>query len=187
MQVDQLLNGECVESNTVEGLRVGLAYTFARAWREAELRPLATALLVRIVSIGRGAVGAAVCSVFRRSSSLPVDAHTRELLEALLKRPAVLVESNVHFLVESLKGLLYEERYPVLVYEVASALIEQAGQNSRGSEALRNPSDLADLALTLHRIPNSREQGLELFERLLEKDAPGVSDSLREIDRPAFR
>ena len=99
----------------------------------------------------------------------------------------MLAGSNIHFLVESLKGLLYEEGYPVLVYEVASALIEQAGQNSGGAEALRTPSDLADLALTLHRIPDSREQGLELFERLLEKDAPGVSDSLRQMDRPAFR
>jgi len=186
-QVDQLLNRECVESNTVEGLRVGLAYTFARAWHEAELRPLATALLVRIMSTARGAVGAAVRSVFQRSSSLPVDAHTRVLLEAVLKNPSVLAGSNTHFLVENLKGLLYEEGYPVLVYEVASALIEQLGQNSGESEALRNPSDLADLALTLHRIPDSREQGVELFERMLETEAPGLSDSLRQIDRPAFR
>ena len=187
MQVDQFLTGGCLDSNTVEGLRVGLTRTFSRAWREAELRPMVTALLVRIVSIARGAVSAAVRSVFLRSSSLPADVNTRELLESVLKRPSVLVGSNVHFLVESLKGLLYETGYPVLVYEVASALIEQADQNSGGSAALRNLSDLADLAVTLHRIPDSREQGLELFERLLERDAPGLSESLRRIDRPAFR
>lgn len=187
MQVDQLLTGECLDSNTVEGLRVGLTRTFSRAWREPELRPMATALLVRIVSMARGAVSTAVRSVFLRSSSLPADVNTREFLQAVLKRPSVLVGSNVHFLVESLKGLLYETGYPVLVYEVANALIEQADENSGGSAALRNLSDLADLALTLHRIPDSREQGLELFERLLERDAPGLSESLRRIDRPAFR
>jgi hypothetical protein len=186
-QVDQLLTCECLDSNTVEGLRVGLTRTFSRAWREAKLRPMATALLVRIVSMARGAVGAAVRSVFLRSSPLPVDVHTRELLEAVRKRPSVLVGSSVHFLVESLRGLLYETGYPVLVYEVVSALIEQADQSSGGSAVLRNLSDLADLALTLHRIPDSKEHGLELFERLLERDAPGLSESLRQIDRPAFR
>ena len=186
-QVDQLLRCERRDSETVEGLRVGLTRTFSRAWRESELRPLVTALLVRIVSTARGAVSAPVRSVFRMRSSLPADIHTREFLEAVLKNPAVLVGSNVHSLVESLKGLLYEAGYPVLVYEVASALIEQAGQDRSGSAALRNLSDLADLALTLHRIPDTKEHGLDLFERLLEADAPGLSESLRLIDRPAFR
>ena len=52
---------------------------------------------------------------------------------------------------------------------------------------MQNLSELADLALTLHRIPETRVHGLDLFERLLKADAPGLPESLKMIDRPAFR
>lgn len=60
-------------------------------------------------------------------------------------------------------------------------------QDTGESEAVRGLSDLADLTLTLHRIPDTREHGLDLFERLLMADVPGLSECLRVLDRPAFR
>ena len=125
-------------------------------------------------------------SVFRVNSPFPADAHTRELLEAVLERPSVLV-GRAHFLVKGLKDLLYEDGYPILAYKVATALIEQAARTSSESDSMHNLSDLVDLALTLNRIPDTKEHGLDLFERLLEANAPGLYGSLRMIDRPAFR
>ena len=185
--VEQLLSGGDLDQEVVDGLRVGLTYTFSRAWHESELRALSTPFLIRLINSAGSSVDVVLQSVFRKSSPLPVDVHTRELLEAVLERPSVLVAQNVYFLVRSLKGLLYEDGYPVLVYDVARTLIEQAVRDRSRSEAVRNLSELADLALTLHRIPDTREHGLELFERLLEADASGLSDSLKMIDRPAFR
>ena len=182
-RVDHFLQGDNLDPSTIERLRVGMTYTFARAWHHVESRPLSTQLLIRLIDTARGTVAAALQSVFQKSSPLPVDAHTRELLGALLKRPSMLVSNDAYFLVESMKGLLYEEGYSVLVYDVARTLIEQA----RESEAVQSLSLLADLALTLHRIPETRERGLDLFERLLLADVPGLSECLRTIDRPAFR
>ena len=185
--VEQLLSGDDLDQEVVDGLQVGLTYTFSRAWHESELRALCTPFLIRLIDTAGGPVAAALHSVFRKSSPLPVDVHTRELLEVVLERPSVLVAQDVYFLVHSLKGLLYEDGYPVLVYDVARTLIEQAVRDRSRSEAVQNLSDLADLALTLHRIPDTKDHGLDLFERLLEADAPGLSESLRMIDRPAFR
>ena len=186
-RVDQILKGDNVDPSTIERLRVGLTYTFAEAWHHLESRPLSTQLLIRLIDTAHGTIAAALYSVFRKSSPLPVDAHTRELLEAVLKQPSLLVAQDVYFLVESMKGLLYEEGYPVLVYDVARTLIEQAVQTRSESETAQSLSLLADLALTLHRIPEARDHGLDLFERLLEADVPGLSEPLRTIDRPAFR
>lgn len=185
-QVDRFLNRPSLEQEVVEGLRVGLTHTFARAWHHPALRPLSTRLLVDIVSMASSPVAVAMRSVFLVSSPFPADAHTRELLEAVLERPSVLV-GRAHFLVRGLKGLLYEDGYPVLAYKVATAMIEQAARTQSEADAARNLSDLVDLALTLHRIPDTKEHGLDLFERLLEANAPGLSQSLNVIDRPAFR
>ena len=186
-RVDQFLRGDNVDPSTIERLRVGLTYTFAEAWHHLESRQLSTQLLIRLIETAQSTIAAALYSVFRKSSPTPVDAHTRELLEAVLKQPSVLVAQDVYFLVESMKGMLYEEGYPVLVYDVARTLIEQAVQTRSGSETVQSLSLLADVALTLHRIPEAREHGLDLFERLLEADVPGLSEPLRMIDRPAFR
>ena len=44
-------------------------------------------------------------------------------------------------------------------------------------------ADLVDLAITLHRLgPETREIGLEIFERLLESQAYSAKDMLDEID-----
>ena len=182
-RVDHFLQGDNLDPSTIERLQVGMTYTFSRAWHHMESRPLSTQLLIRLIDTARGTVAAALHSVFQKSSPLQVDAHTRELLGALLKRPSMLVANDAYFLVESMKGLLYEEGYSVLVYDVARTLIEQASE----SEAVQSLSLLADLALTLHRIPETRERGLDLFESLLSADVPGLSECLRTIDRPAFR
>ena len=186
-RVEQFLSGANLDASVAENLRIGMAYTLAKAWHHADLRELSTPLLILLIDHARGTVAGALHSMFRRGSPLPVDVHTRELLEAVLKRPAVLVAQNVDFLVENLKGLLYEDGYPVLVHDLARALIEQAVADPNEAEAFRGLSDLADLALTLHRIPDTREHGLDLFERLLKADVPGLSESLRVLDRPAFR
>ena len=186
-RVDHFLRGDNLDPSTIERLRVGLTYTFAMAWHHPESRPLSTQLLIRLIDKAESYVAAGLHFAFRKSSPLPVDVCTRKVLEAVLRRPSVLGAPDVYFLAESLKGLLYEDGYPVLVYDVAKTLIEQTVQDRSESDAVHNLSHLADLALTLHRIPDTREHGLDLFERLLTADAPGLSESLRMIDRQAFR
>ena len=186
-RVDQFLDGDDFDSNTIRQLRVGLTYTFSKAWHSLDLRPLSTPLLIRLIDTACDAVATALDVLFGAIEPLPMDAHTRSLIEAVLRRPSVLVAQNLYFLVKSLTGLLYEDGYPALVYDVATTLVEEAGRSGNETDTVQNLSELADLALTLHRVPHTREHGLDLFERLLKADVPGLSESLKMIDRPAFR
>ena len=47
--------------------------------------------------------------------------------------------------------------------------------------------ELADIAVTLHRIPDTRELGLALCERLMEARSYGLDERISKIDRLAFR
>ena len=77
----------------------------------------------------------------------------------------------------------------VLVHAVASALISESekdlGDIRTGAAA--HAGELADIALTLHRIKETRELGLELFERLMDARSYGLDDRIAAIDRVAFR
>ena len=170
------------------GLRLGVAHTLVKAWREPELRALTTPLLVRLASAADGPVVDALGSVFLKTDPLPPDDHTRELLEAFLNRPSI-PSGGTEFLVRRLKGLLCEGWNPLLVHAVADALTREAGSALRDIRTAtpRSAGDLADIALTLHRIPETRTHGLDLFERLMDLEAYGLGERLDTLDRPAFR
>ena len=76
--------------------------------------------------------------------------------------PSILAGGE-HFLIDGLKGLLREGWSPILVHKVA------------------------EIALTLHHIPATREAGLDLFERLMDVRSYGLDERIAMIDRPAIQ
>ena len=158
------------------------------AWGEPALRALTTPLLLRLMSMGSKTVGNALSAIFKKGDPLPADDHTHKILEAMLDRPSILAGGR-YFLIEGLKGLLREGGNPNLVHRVANALIQEKG-NALGDVSTAwavNAGDLADIALTLHRISETREAGLDLFERLMDVSSYGLDERIAMIDRPAFQ
>ena len=187
-RVEHLLTESEYEPAIAAGLRLGVAHTLVAAWREPELRALTTPLLVRLASAADGPVADALGSVFSKTDPLPPDDHTRELLEAFLNRPSIL-SGGEEFLVTRLKGLLREGWNPLLVHAVADTLARVGGPALRDIRTATSlvAGELADIALTLHRIPETRTHGLDLFERLMGVEAYGLGERLETLDRPAFR
>ena len=187
-RIERIMTGDGHDPSVVERLCLGVAHTFVAAWHEPALRALTTPLLIRLVAMGSAPVENALNAIFDKTDPLPADDHTRKLLEALLDRPSILAGGG-HFLIDGLKGLLREGWNPILVHKVADALTREEGQNLGDIRTARaaDAGDLADIALTLHRIPATRESGLDLFERLMEVRAYGLDDRLTMIDRPAFQ
>ena len=187
-RVEQFLMEGEYEPAIATGLRLGVVHTLVKAWCEPELRALTTPLLVRLASAADGSVADALGSIFLKTDPLPPDNHTRELLEAFLNRPSIL-SGGEEFLVRRLKGLLREGWNPLLVHAVADALARGAGSALRDIRTATSlvAGDLADIALTLHRIPETRTHGLDLFERLMGVEAYGLGERLETLDRPAFR
>ena len=186
-RVRRFLADGAYEPTVAAGLKLGVAHTLAVAWQEPALRALTTPLIVQLVHTADEAVVGALESIFSRSRTLPADDHTRSLLEALLEHPSILVRSG-RSLVVGLKGLFREGWNPKLVYEVARVLVGTAGSalNDFRTSSPAIAGDLADIALTLHRLPETRTQGLDLFERMMELDAFQLKERLEMIDRHAF-
>ena len=187
-QIELLLMGTDHEPSIVDGLRLGITHTLVAAWGEPALRALTTPLLLRLMSMGSKTVGNALSAIFKKGDPLPADDHTHKLLEAMLDRPSILAGGR-YFLIEGLKGLLREGWNPNLVHRVANALIQEKGKalGDVSTAWVVNAGDLADIALTLHRIPETREAGLDLFERLMDVSSYGLDERIAMIDRTAFK
>ena len=187
-RVELCLMGADYEPSVIDGLRLGVAHTLVAAWHEPALRALTTPLLIRLTSMGSMSVESALSAIFSKADPLPADEHTRKLLEAMLDRPSILAGGR-HFLIDGLKGLLREGWNPILVHKVANALLLEKGKplgDVRTAWAA-DAGDLADIALTVHRISETREAGLDLFERLMAESSYGLDERIAMIDRPAFQ
>ena len=172
----------------LEALRAGITRTLGATWAEPALRARSTKYLVQLVEIDSGIVDIALIRSLEKVSEFIADSYTSDLFNALLKRPAIFAEVE-YFLIEELKLLLRNGLEPKLVYRVVREIIQQkAGEiGDIGSNFSTLAPDLADLALTLHRIPATSEQGLELFESLMDEQAYGLEERVSELDRLAFR
>ena len=187
-RVERIISGDWSEAASIEGMRAGVTYTFAAAWSEAPLRAMATGYLVRLARTGTPAADRALSKCFSKAGQLAPDDHTRDLLEALLERPGVLVNGG-HFLIEGMKGLLRDGWRPDLVFRVTEAVIAEKAKELGDIRTAwaADAGELADIAVTLHRIPDTRELGLALCERLMDARSYGLDERISKIDRLAFR
>jgi hypothetical protein len=180
-RVEAFVDGTGCSAGVTAGLRLGLAYTLSRGWQE-------TPLLLRLIPAADPALAKALLTIFHGTDPLPADDHTRVVLRALAQQRHILAANNTCLIVEALKGLLRDGLEPELVHAMISPLIDQAEQSGTPYRALAGiDGDLIELALTLHRLSDSRSLGLDLFERLMALQAPGLESHLKSLDRRPFR
>ena len=189
-RIERFLVGDEYEPPVVDKLRLGVTHTLVVAWSEPALRALTTPLLIRLAATEGKAVENALSAIFHETDPLPADDHTHKFLEALLERPAIL-SGGEYFLIDRLKGLLREGWNPTLVYKVADTLIQSRKEGQVLGDihhaSITSVGELAGIALTLHRISETRELGLGLFEQLMDMNSYGLDEHLSMIDRPAFQ
>lgn len=184
-RVEALIDGAELSPDRAAGARLGVTHVLVQAWREPPLRPLATTLLLRVLPLAEGAVVDTWMTVLSRPDSLPAEQPTQHLLEALLHHPHLLAGHPMGLLVQNLQSLLRAIWKPALICRVASALVDQVGGSLgdvRTSWAA-NAAELTEIALTLHRLKDTRGQGLDLFERLLAVNAFQIDQCLGSLDR----
>ena len=182
-QVQEILDGNGVEPKRVALWRLGCAHTAAHCWKGEETRPRATELLEQLGPTADEATAKALLTTFRVAAPLPLDAYSERLFQLLLGAPHLLDKGQEHFLVEALSTAV--EWRPDLVWGICSRIVAMAG-TQLGDHRTRWPLDsehLVGIALTLHRLPGYLEKGLALYEDMLELEAHGAKDALRDIDR----
>ena len=69
-----------------------------------------------------------------------------------------------------------------MVQAVANTLVRDAMKDTRAARP-RNLAGLVEIALTLHRLPETRMAGLDLFERLMGLEVFELPERLKTLDR----
>jgi hypothetical protein len=182
-QIDAVISGIGIEEPKLTQMRVGCAFSAAHLWSEAELSSRVSPILIRLIPEAVKSVASAILHFLNQSNPLPIDKHTRSLMDAIIAHPKILKEGSNYYLAEKLAGLLPSEAERV--YQVCIALLEQRGSDiaSVSSSFAVSGDELINISLTLQRINTHRAKGLDLFERLLDLGAYGVGETLFELDR----
>ena len=183
-RVERMIEGAEYEASVAERVRIGLAHTLRVALPEPDMRPLVTDLLIRLMSFRSEPLSKAISWIFLAKDALLPDQCTEQILRACIDHPHMLVANRDKPLIDRLGELLANGWNPLLVHAVARSYLECRSQRGRhsGTETLMDAS-LVELALTLHRLPDTRTEGLDLFESLLVSSSYDAEERLKTLDR----
>lgn len=165
----------------------GLAYGASYQWRYSPFRTAAAEILCRLTVHSDPAVQAAVATLFlRQQDELDFDPHMRRVIEAVVAHPPALMRAAKDLVAALVPCCV---TVPELVVRVCNATLDIVGRqvpDIRTEYALL-AEPLTRIALTLHRQRQHRENGLRLFERLLELNLREVRLALDTLDRRPVR
>ncbi len=178
-QLELVIKGEFPDPKALEGMRLGLVFAAAHHWKEESYRPFATSVLIRLMPLGDGIVGHGISDVFRAAHPLPVCEETNQLLDGLIEWPQILESGDLFFLLENIPTLVRSE--PDRAARLSMLIIDGLKDTKRGFFR-HDTKHLVDVAITLQRMKEYRSHGMDIFERLMELEAYGTKEALRELD-----
>jgi hypothetical protein len=163
--------------------RTGVTYAAVHIWAEVEKKDRASTLLERIIKTADAEAWSAVVDLFRIVDELTPAPEWIAVLEAIADQIPIQTKFNSSFVIERLQTLL--PHHASLVAKISLALASKWGEemaDMRTGTAAVAP-ELVDIAITLHRLgPQTRQAGLELFEKLLTINAYTARETLNQID-----
>ncbi|MCL5745171.1 MAG: hypothetical protein M1541_14810, partial [Acidobacteria bacterium] len=181
--VESALGAE--EDAPTNKLGLGVALSAAETWGNPRFRATSHRILMRMISKG-GAISRVALRVFSGDGDrLPNDCRTTELLAEMTQHPDLLRDHSAHSILVRLRELLEDGFAPAAAARLGRAVLEASG-NSVGDFRTAGPilvKDLAALAFTFQRYPDTRKDGTWIFERLLLDFAYEIDTFAAEIDR----
>jgi nucleoside phosphorylase len=174
---------EEIMTQTSTYARTGAAYAAVHVWAETENSEAASSLLQRIIKSADDRTWSAVVDLFRIVDEISPEPAWIKVLEAIAEQIPQRRSVNSTFVVQRLQTLL--PHHATLVANIAKALVEKWRKDladMRTGTASIAP-ELVDIAITVHRLgPETRDQGTELFESLLDINAYTARETLDQID-----
>ncbi len=155
----------------------GIAYAAANLWDEVEFRPIAAETLARIIPYANRKVGSSISQVFQARDDFAKDESTLQLLNALAAHPSSLAVIRLQDLVPHLVNLIPEERR--LVLSLCQSMLQTT---NNPSELYESGAQLVNISLTLQRFPDTQDEALTFFERLLHLGLDAAVQVLKEVD-----
>jgi hypothetical protein len=166
-----------------ENVLLGLAFAASHLWPELEDKTMAKEILCLLTSYNDKSIQHAVADVFRcNRENLQLNADMKEVIQAVCSNRLVLLEAATE-LVDLL--IDYTGIEPEFVSKVCRELIRFVGPDigniSTSLALLAEP--LTNIALTLHRHPDYRDIGLQMFEELISLNIRETRSALDILDR----
>ena len=169
----------------VEYSKIGLGFVYAAAnlWGNYPVKGRVTDIMVRMIPNLDEAQSNAIMDVFRLTDPITYDEGTLKLLDAICQNPHIIKFGGDTFLIDRIQDLLPAK--PEIVFRVCRTFVETLKDQITDirTSLFASAQELVNIALTLQRYEGkNREQGLELFEMLLELNAYGAKSTLDELD-----
>ncbi|MGR8980220.1 MAG: hypothetical protein ACU84H_09035 [Gammaproteobacteria bacterium] len=163
--------------------RIGIAHAVAHLWREPLHRYIVHGYLLKLIQDQDDEVLSALAYIFS-ARELHFDQASRELLDALCLYPAILRCQHTDSVGECLLSIVDVE--PERVSKVCHQLLDQIGNemNNISSSYYFLGDALVSIALRLQELGKGHQsQGADLFERILEFNAPQAKEVLTDLDK----
>jgi len=171
-----------------EAILCGLAHAASYLWSHQRCRAIAAEILSTLASYSSISVQHAVADVFRWSRDhFKLDNGMREIIRAVCQSKGSLLKSAVD-LTEIIDAEELVDHYPEVVAEICKSLIaigEELMNPVRGVGLIAD--SLTTCAIKLHRQPQYREVGLQIFEQLLALNLRETQPALETLDRRPTR
>jgi len=182
-EIETFLTNFIKEPSGHSKIGLGFAYAAANLWGDYPVRDRVTDVMVQMIPYLDETQSNAIMDVFRLTDPLPCDEATLKFLDAMCQYPRIIKFGGGTFLIDRIQDLLPAK--PEIVFGVCRALVETLKDQITDirTSLFGSAQELVNIALTLQRYEgNNREQGLELFEMLLELNAYGAKSTLDELD-----
>ncbi|GAB2183445.1 phosphorylase family protein [Roseibium sp. LAB1] len=174
---------EYIVTAAPEQARTGAAYACINVWSDIGKTNLPADLLIRIIALHEEEPWGVVMDIFRLVDEIEPTPDWSRLLEVIADEIPRQKTVYPTFVVERLQTLLPHKAG--LVARLALALTEKwkAELADMATDTASAAPELVDLAITLHRLsPDTRDEGIKLFEQLLYLNAYTARDTLNQID-----
>lgn len=160
----------------------GIAFSAAENWHIQQCQSISTEVLVSLANRDDEKIATAISRVFHHGEKVPLNIEMRRIIQAILQNDKIVMKS-AESLIEGIEYAISSE--PQLVYHICSRFLDI------GTDEVRNMATryatlaepIVSIALTLHRMPLYRDQGLRLFERLIESNIQEARHALDMLDR----
>jgi hypothetical protein len=182
-EIETFLANFIKEPSVHSKIGLGFAYAAANLWADYPVRNRVTDVMVQMIPYLDETQANAIMDVFRLTDPLPCDEATFKLLDAMCQNPGIIKFGGSTFLIDRIQDLLPAK--PDIVFRVCRAFVEALRDQITDirTSLFASAQELVNIALTLQRYEGkNREQGLELFEMLLELNAYGAKSTLDELD-----
>jgi hypothetical protein len=171
-----------------EAILCGLAHAASHLWVQLRCRAIAAEILYTLASSSHTSVQHAVAGIFRWSRDhFRLDQGMAKIIPEVCKNQAVLLEA-ANDLTEIIEAEELVETHPEIVVEVCESLVSLATELSNPARATAFIAEsLTTIAIKLHRQPQYREIGLQMFEQLLGLNLRETKSALETLDRKPDR